>query len=120
MKFTVLFIRVMLLKGMELHRHINRHGHKGQTTDPQRETNELIEIDKAVDTQQPVDVTVVQKDVRSNPGNTDENAVNADGTKCAKTLENNYEDVRYLIMADTQASKAVKEWCAWAIPYIEY
>ena len=23
-------------------------------------------------------------------------------------------------MADTQASKAVKEWCAQAIPYIEY
>ena len=25
-----------------------------------------------------------------------------------------------LSLADTQASKAVKEWCAWAIPYIEY
>ena len=49
--------------------------------DPQRETNELNEVNKAVDKQQPVDVTVVQKDVRSNPGNMDENAVNADGTE---------------------------------------
>ena len=61
---------------MELHRHMNRHGHKGQMTDTQRETNELNEMDKAVDKQQPVDVTEVQKDARSNPGNTDENAVN--------------------------------------------
>ena len=81
MKIIVLFIGVMLLKGMELHRHINRHGHKRQMTDPLRETNELNEIDKAVDKQQPVDVTVVQKDFRSNPGNVNENAVNADGTE---------------------------------------
>ena len=40
--------------------------------------------------------------------------------KCAKTLENNDKDDRYLITADTQASKAVKEWCRQAIPYIEY
>ena len=76
MKFTILFIGVMLLKGMQLHRHMNRHGHKGQMTDLQRETNELNEMDKAVDKQQPVDVTVVQKDVRSNHGDTDE--------KCSK------------------------------------
>ena len=41
--------------------------------------------------------------------------------KCAQTLEN--DDLRkkgQFNMADTQASKAVKEWCAWAIPYIEY
>ena len=69
MKFTILFIGVMLLKGIELHRHRNRHGHNGQMTDPQRETNELNEIDKAVDKQQTVDVTEVQKDIRSNPGN---------------------------------------------------
>ena len=69
----------MLLKGMELHRHMNRHGHKGQMTDLQRRTNKLNEIDKAVDKQQPVDVTEVQKDVRSNPGNMDENAVNVHG-----------------------------------------
>ena len=80
MKFIVLFIGVMLLKGIELHRHINRHGHKRQMTGPQRETNQLNEIDKAVDKQQPVDVTVVQKDfsedrLRSNPGNANENAV---------------------------------------------
>ena len=181
----------MLLKGMQLHRHINRHGQKRQMTDPQRETNQLHEIDKAVDKQQPVDMTVVQKDfsedrLRSNPGNANDNTVNADGTnmvqnkicdenvmpkpgirknklvakygtnfrymgivkngldrvtvmmsipiprfedlevkpinfaKCAKTLENDDKDARYLIMADTQASKAAKEWCAWAIPYIEY
>ena len=40
--------------------------------------------------------------------------------RCAKTLDNNDKDERYLITADTQASKAAKEWCAWAIPYIEY
>ena len=160
-------------------------------TDPQRETNKLGEIDKAVDKQKSVKVTVVQKDfnegrLRSNPGNADENAVKEHGTnavqnkihdenvmpkpgirknklvakygtnfrymgivkngldrvmvvtstpiprfedleakpinfvKCAKTLENNDKDERYLITADTQASKAAKEWCAWAIPYIEY
>ena len=72
MKFTVIFIGVMLLRGIELHRHMNRHGHKRQRTDPQREIDELNEIDKAVDRQQPVDTTEVQKDVRSNPGNTDE------------------------------------------------
>ena len=40
--------------------------------------------------------------------------------KCAKILDNDDKDERDLIMADTQASKAAKEWCAWAIPYIEY
>ena len=40
--------------------------------------------------------------------------------KCAKTLDGNDKDDRYLIMADTKASKAVKDWCAGAIPYIEY
>ena len=65
---------------MQLHRHMNRHGHKRQMTDPQRETNELGEIDKAVDQQKPVEVTVAQTDLsedrfRSNPGNADENAV---------------------------------------------
>ena len=85
MKLIVLFIGVMLLKGMQLHRHINRHGHKRQMTDPKRETNQLHEIDKAADKQKPVDLTVVQKDfsedrLRSNPDNADENAVNEDGT----------------------------------------
>ena len=54
-----------------------------QRTDPQRETNELGEIDKAVDKLKPVDGTVVQKDftddkLRSNPGNVNENAVAVD------------------------------------------
>ena len=89
MKFTVIFIGVMLLRGIELHRHMNRHGHKRQRTDPQREIDddvelneidELNKIDKAVDRQQPVDVTEVQKDVRSNPGNTDEYVTKALGT----------------------------------------
>ena len=39
--------------------------------------------------------------------------------KCAKAL-NKDDKGKYLITADTQASKAVKEWCAWATPYIEY
>ena len=77
MKFTIIFIGVMLLRGIELHRHMNRHGHKRQKTDPQMETDyvvelnvidELNQINKAVDKQQPVDVTEVQKEVRSNPG----------------------------------------------------
>ena len=40
--------------------------------------------------------------------------------RCAKALDKDKKDDRYLIMADTQASKAVKEWCARATPYIEY
>ena len=91
MKFTLIFIGVMLLRGIELHRHMNRHGQKRYKTDPQRETDynvELNEIDKlnqmnkAVDKQQPVDATEVQqvqKDVRSSPG---DEIVN-DGTKMA-------------------------------------
>ena len=182
----------MLLKGMQLHRQMNRHGHKRQMTDPKIETNELGEIDKAEDKQKPVEVTVVRKDFsedrfRPNPGNVNENAVAVDeyGTKvvqnklcdenvmpksgirknklvakygtnfrymgivkngldrvmvmmsipiprfenkvepinfpkCAKTLDNDDKNKRHLITADTQASKAVKEWCAQAIPYIEY
>ena len=47
MKFIVLLIRVMLLKGMQLHRHISRHGHQTKMTDPLRETNKLKEIDNA-------------------------------------------------------------------------
>ena len=193
MKLIVLFIGVMLVKGMQLHRHINRHGHKRQRTDPQRETNELGEIDKAADKQKLVDGTVIQRDfsedkLRSNPGNVNENTAAVDeystnvvqnklcdenvmpkpglrknklvakyGTnfrymgivkngldrvtvvtsmpiprfeniqvkpinfvKCAKTLDNDDKNKRYLIMADTEASKAAKEWCAWTIPYIEY
>ena len=85
MKRIVIFIGVMLLKGMQLHRHINRHGHKKQMTDPQRETIKLGEIDKTVDKQKPVEVTVVQKDFSedsSNPSNANENvdAVKGHGT----------------------------------------
>ena len=40
--------------------------------------------------------------------------------KCAIALEKNDKNKRYIVMADTQTSKAVKEWCARAIPYIEY
>ena len=49
MKFTIIFIGVMLLREIELHRHMNRHGHKRQKTDPQTEAEyvvELTEIDK--------------------------------------------------------------------------
>ena len=158
-------------------------------TDPLRETNELNEIDKVVDKQKPVKVTVVQIDsnkdrLRSNPGNENVDAVKEYSTnvvqnkirdenimpkpgirknklvakyetnfrymgivknglhrmtvvmsipifenievkpinfaRCAKTLDNDDKNERYLITADTQASKAAKEWCAQAIPYIEY
>ena len=39
--------------------------------------------------------------------------------RCAKTLDNDDKDERYLITAENQASKAAKEWCAQAIPYIK-
>ena len=189
MKFMVLLIRVMLLKGMQLHRHIIRHGHQRKMTDPFTETNKLKEIDNAAEKQKSVEMTVAQKDfnedrLRSNPGSVDsvaeygtsvvQNKVHDEkvmpkpgisknklvakyGTnvrylgivkkgldrvvvmmsipiprfetikvkpinfaRCVKTLDNNDKDARYLITADTQASKAVKEWCAWAISYIEY
>ena len=84
MKFTILFIGMMLLKGIKLHRHRNRHGHNGQRTDPQREINELNEIDKAVDKQQIAHATEVQTDIRSNPGNMIENAFKTDSTKMAQ------------------------------------
>ena len=89
MKFIVILIGVMLVKGMQLHRHMNSHGHKRQMTDLQREINESGEIDKAVDKQKPVNVTVVQNDFnedrfRSNPGNANENTVNEYGTNVVK------------------------------------
>ena len=40
--------------------------------------------------------------------------------KCAIVLGEDDKNKRYIVTADTQASKAVKEWCARAIPYIEY
>ena len=200
MKFTVILIGVMLLRGIELHRHMNRHGHKRQRTDPQTEINyevvlkarnalneidELNKIDKAVGSQQSVDMTKTQKDVRSNPGDEIENVFKTDGTRmaldkprdgkitpksglrknklvakygthfrylrivkngidrvtvvtsiliprfknvkikpinfarCAQSLDN--VDVKgHGKTADTQASIAAKEWCAQAIPYMEY
>ena len=44
----------------------------------------MNEIDKAVDRQQPVNVTEVQTDVRSNPGDDIENVFNTDGTRMAQ------------------------------------
>ena len=43
-----------------------------------------------------------------------------DFAKCAIVLGEDDKNKRYIVTADTQASKAAKEWCAWAIPYIEY
>ena len=188
----------MLLRGIELHRHMNTHGHKRQRTDLQREIDydvelnkkdELNQINKAVNRQPPVDATEVQEvqeDVRSNPGDEIEKVINTDGTrvaldkpqdgkitpkpglrknklmakygtnfrylgivkngldrvtvvtsipiprfedvkvkpinfaKCAIALKKDDKNKRYIVTADTQASKAAKEWCAQAIPYIEY
>ena len=39
--------------------------------------------------------------------------------KCAQSLDN-VDVKRHDKMADTQASIAAKEWCAQAIPYMEY
>ena len=86
---------------------MNRHGHKRQMTDPQRETNVLNEIDKAVDRQQPVNVTVVQKDVRSNPGKTDENAINADGTE---TVQNEIHDGNIMPKPGLRKNKLVAKY----------
>ena len=97
-KFTVIFIGVMLLQRIVLHRHMNRHCHKRQRTDPQTEINyevelkasnalneivELNNIDRAVDRQQSVDTTKTQKDVRSNPGDEIENVFEIQGTRMA-------------------------------------
>ena len=193
MKFTILLIGVMLMRGIELHRHMNRHGHKKHKTDLPTEIEtdyvvELTEIDElnqrnnAVDRQQPVDATEVPRDVRSNPGNEIDNVYNSDSTemaqdgkitpkpglrknklvakyrtnfrylgivkngidrvtvvtsipipryenvkvkpidfaKCAIALGKDDKNKRYIVTADTQASKATKEWCARAIPYIKY
>ena len=43
-----------------------------------------------------------------------------DFAKCAIALGEDDKNKRYIVTADTQASKAAKEWCAHAIPYIEY
>ena len=40
--------------------------------------------------------------------------------KCAKALVNDDKGDDHLNTADTQALKAVKEWCAWVTPYIEH
>ena len=40
--------------------------------------------------------------------------------KCEIALGKDEKNKRYIVTADTQASKAAKEWCARAIPYIEY
>ena len=40
--------------------------------------------------------------------------------KCEIALGKDDKNKRYIVMADTQASKAAKEWCTQAIPYIEY
>ena len=193
MKFSILLIGVMLLRGIELHRHTNRHGHKRCRADPQTEKEkgfkvEMNEIDRlnlmdqSMNTQIPVEVTEGNKEVRSNPEGEIENVLKTDGTelaqdskitpkpghkknklvakyrtnfrymgivkngidrvtvvtsipipryenvkvkpidfaKCAIALGEDDKNKRYIVTADTQASKAVKEWCAWVIPYIEY
>ena len=40
--------------------------------------------------------------------------------KCSKALVSDNKEDKYLIMTDTQASKAAKEWCVRATPYTEY
>ena len=181
----------MLLRGIELHKYINRHGHIKHKTDQQTETeietdfdvdlneiDELNRISEAVDKQPPVNATEVQKEFRSNPGDgivNDSTKMAHDGkitprpglrknklvgkygtnfrylgivkngldrvtvvtsilipryenvkvkpinfAKCAIALGKDEKNKRYIVTADTQASKAAKEWCARAIPYIEY
>ena len=193
MKFSLILIGVMLLRGIELHKHTNRHGHKRCRADPQtelekefkvemNEIDRLNQMDQSMNTQIPVEVTEENKEVRSNPEDEIDNELNADGTelaqdsnimpkpghkknklvakygtnfrymgvvkngidrvtvvtsipiprygnvkvkpidfaKCAIALGEDDKNKRYIVTADTQASKAAKEWCARAIPYIEY
>ena len=193
MKFSLILIGVMLLRRIELHKHMNRHGHKRHRADPQtepekefkveiNEIDRLNQMDQSMNTQIPVEVTEENKEVRSNPEDEIDNELNADGTelaqdsnitpepghkknklvakygtnfrymgvvkngidrvtvvtsipiprygnvkvkpidfaKCAIALGEDDKNKRYIVMADTQASKAAKEWCAHAIPYIEY
>ena len=63
MKFIVLLIGVMLLEGMELHRHRFRHGHQREMTDPLRETDKSRETHEIKET---VEVGNVQKEIRNN------------------------------------------------------
>ena len=179
----------MLLRGIELHRHMNQHGQKRHKTDTQtdyetdydvelNEMDKLNQINKAVNRQPPIHVTEAQKDERHSPGDEivqDSTRIAQDGkimpkpglrknklvaqygtnfrylgivkngidrvkvvtsipipryenvkvkpinfAKCAIALGKDEKNKRYIVTADTQASKAAKEWCAWAIPYIEY
>ena len=195
MKFTFIFIGVMLLRGIELHRHMNQHGQKKHKTDPHTESekdydvelnekdelnriDELDHLNEAVHKRHHVHATEVQTDIRSSPGDNIEN----DGTKmaqdskitpkpgirrnklvakygtnfrylgivkngidrvtvvtsipipryenvkvkpinfakCAIALGKDDKNRKYIETPDTRASKAAKEWCARAIPYIEY
>ena len=191
MKFSLILIGVMLLRGIELHRHTNRHGHKRCRAGPQiekefkvevNEIDRLNQMDQSMNTQIPVEVTEENKEVRSNREDEIENELKTDGTelaqdskitpkpghrnnklvakygtnfrymgvvkngigrvtvvtsipipryenvkvkpidfaKCAIALGEDDKNKRYIVTADTQASKAAKEWCAQAIPYIEY
>ena len=95
----------MLLRGMELHRHMNRHGHKGQKTDPQRETNELNKLDIAVYKQKPVDITVVQKDLRSNPA--EDNVINVDDTRM---VQDNISDANVMPKPGLRKNKLVAQY----------
>ena len=63
MKYTIILIGIMLLRGIELHKYMNWHGHMKHRTDPQKqrdfdvelnEIDELNRISKAVDRQPPV------------------------------------------------------------------
>ena len=96
MKFTFIFIGVMLLRGIELHRHMNQHGQKKHKTDPHTESEkdydvelnekdelnrigELDHLNEAVHERHHVHATEVQTDTRSSPGDNIEN----DGTELA-------------------------------------
>ena len=65
MKFIVFFIGVMLLiKGMELHRHRFRHGHQTQMTDPLRETDKSKETYETHEMKETVEMGNVHHDVQ--------------------------------------------------------
>ena len=129
MKFTLLFIGLMLLKGIELHRHKHGHRHEPIQDDrikpkPGTYENKLVakygtnfrylgKVKNGLGR-----VTVVTSIPIPRFDHIKVQPINF--AKCAEAMENDNKDGKHLITADTQASKAAKEWCARATPYIEY
>ena len=129
MKFALLLIGLMLLKGIELHRH--KHCQESDTGQDERIIpkpgtfkNKLVakygtnfrylgKVKNGLDR-----VTVVTSIPIPRFEKIPVQSINF--AKCAKIMQKFDKDGKYLMTMDTQALKAAKEWCARATPYIEY